>query len=447
MRKKQPDGPGRRFREERGSALLMAVFVVAIVGAMGIALLFQTTVEIKTSQTSLDVKKAFYLAEAGLEDARMTLWNLNDKGQDSFDDDLVGTAGVDGDINFDADQLVAARDSNGNVIGISGYGDDVPIRPLTNFAEGYYAAFVTNDPANTGGYASKNDSNDRVMITSIGVGPNRSVEVVQGIISREEIFPSVPPATITLLGPQPVFLGATSTPKDYDGEDCGGSGIPGLYVPVVGTIGSAAEANAELGINKNPDFTSGPYEGPDTFADLTDPAEETVVSSGYGTINPMWTDCLALKQMVEAVRGVADVVCTTPGCTWPPPSPDRVVFVDGDWAVPGKVKGQGLLLVTGELQFHGGADWNGLVFAIGEGSFGRYGAGNGTISGATIVADIAGPDDIYGTADDCTGGDGGFNPVIYDERGGGNSDTTYCTDDFALLDLVKPYDIIEFRQF
>jgi hypothetical protein len=426
----------------------MAVFVLAIVGAMGIALLFQTSVEIKTSRSSLDVKKAFYLAEAGLEDARATLWNDNNKGQDSFDQDLEYTAGDDGIIQIDGEQLLAIWDSDGNVIGISGYGDDEPITPFTGVGEGFYTAFVTNDPANSGGgVANVDDTNDRVMITSIGVGPNHSVEVVQGIITREEIFPSVPPATITLLGPMPVFEGAHSAPKEYDGDDCGGLGIPGLYVPVVGTVGDTAEANAELGINRNPDFESGGFEGPDTFADLTDPTEETVIGSGYGTIDPMWTDCLALKAMVENVRLVADVVCTDLTCIWPEPSPNRVIFVDGDWPVAPRARGEGLLLVTGTLEFNGRATWNGLVFAIGEGIFVRTGAGNGTISGATIVADIAGPDDIYGTADDCTGGDGGFSPVLYDERGGGNSDTTYCTADFAGLDLVTPYDIIEFRQF
>jgi hypothetical protein len=426
----------------------MAVFVLAIVGAMGIALLFQTSIEVKTSRTSLDVKKAFYLAEAGLEDARATLWNGNDKGQDDFDSELEDTAGDDGVIDFDADQLVAAWDSSGNLIGVSGYGDDAPVTPFTAFGEGYYAAFVTNDPANSGGgVTSLDDTNDRVMITSIGVGPNRSVEVVQGIITRDEIFPSVPPATITLLGPMPVFEGANSTPKEYVGDDCGGAGIPGLFVPVVGTVGESAEASAELGINRNPDFASGGYEGTDTFADLTDPNEETLIGSGYGTIDPMWTDCLALKAMVENVRLVADVVCTDLDCIWPDPSPNRVIFVDGDWPVAPRARGEGLLLVTGTLDFHGRATWRGIVMAVGEGIFVRSGAGNGTISGATIVADIAGPDEIYGTADDCTGGEDGFSPVLYDERGGGNSDTTYCTTDFAGLDLVKPYDIIEFRQF
>jgi hypothetical protein len=109
--------------------------------------------------------------------------------------------------------------------------------------------------------------------------------------------------------------------------------------------------------------------------------------------------------------------------------------------------GAGMILITGELRMHGTAEWSGLVYTIGEGVFTRYGSGNGSISGASMIADIAGADNMYGTADDCNNGQpDGFSSVTYDERGGGNSDTTYCTSDFAGLDLVRPYTIEQFRQ-
>ena len=105
-----------------------------------------------------------------------------------------------------------------------------------------------------------------------------------------------------------------------------------------------------------------------------------------------------------------------------------------------------MLLVTGSLTMHGAADWSGLIMVIGEGQFLRNGAGNGQILGGVMVADIAGPDDIYGTVDDCTGGVGGYDSATFDESGGGTGDTIYCT---AALDFARPlvpYDIIEFVQ-
>ena len=63
-----------------------------------------------------------------------------------------------------------------------------------------------------------------------------------------------------------------------------------------------------------------------------------------------------------------------------------------------------------------------------------------------VVADIAGPDGIYGTGDDCTGGQNGFGDSIYDENGGGNSGTGYCSTVVQASNHAKPYEILEFRQ-
>jgi hypothetical protein len=63
-----------------------------------------------------------------------------------------------------------------------------------------------------------------------------------------------------------------------------------------------------------------------------------------------------------------------------------------------------------------------------------------------FVADIAGPDEIFGTADDCTGGEDGFMPAYFNMQGGGMGDNVFCTD--ALLPSMpeEPYRIVDFRQ-
>jgi hypothetical protein len=87
-----------------------------------------------------------------------------------------------------------------------------------------------------------------------------------------------------------------------------------------------------------------------------------------------------------------------------------------------------------------------MIYVVGEGQFTRLGAGNGVISGAMFVADIAGPDDLFGTADDCTGPDNGFDSVSFDESGGGTGDTVFCTNDLTPALPVHPYDIVDFLQ-
>jgi hypothetical protein len=86
--------------------------------------------------------------------------------------------------------------------------------------------------------------------------------------------------------------------------------------------------------------------------------------------------------------------------------------------------------------------------AIGAGEFVRNGAGDRYISGAIMVADIAGPDNIYGTDDDCTGGpdDDGFDEASYDLSGGGEGQTIYCSDNINAANPPQPYDVVNFRQ-
>jgi len=202
---------------QRGSALLLAVFVLALVSLSGIGLLFLANSEVRTSYVGLRDKRAFYLAEAGQENGRMTLFGIN--GNNPFTDDLVSYPGVNG--VFDAIDPTAIQpifDGAGALTGVTGVGDDVPVRDVTGLSSGYYMAFITNDPAD--GVATTTDTNDLVMITGVGAGPEGEFEVVQAVVSQWEVIPQLPPATITLLGPPPAFESGTSEPHLYSGNDC-----------------------------------------------------------------------------------------------------------------------------------------------------------------------------------------------------------------------------------
>jgi hypothetical protein len=63
-----------------------------------------------------------------------------------------------------------------------------------------------------------------------------------------------------------------------------------------------------------------------------------------------------------------------------------------------------------------------------------------------LVADIAGPDNSYGTIDDCTGGSAGFAPAVFDESGGGDGLTVYCNADVLAATPTTRYAVVEFRQ-
>jgi len=69
--------PVESREQQRGSALIMAVFVLALLTTMGTALLFMSQHESRMGRAGLHSKQAFYLAESGIEDGRVTLYVAN----------------------------------------------------------------------------------------------------------------------------------------------------------------------------------------------------------------------------------------------------------------------------------------------------------------------------------------------------------------------------------
>jgi hypothetical protein len=103
-----------------------------------------------------------------------------------------------------------------------------------------------------------------------------------------------------------------------------------------------------------------------------------------------------------------------------------------------------MLVVTGTFDTLGYNTWQGMILVIGEG-IAYPGDEDNVISGAVVVADIAGPDEVYGTADDCTGGDGGFDSAFVETTYEDNL-FQYCTNDMLAAFPVKDFALHTFRQ-
>jgi hypothetical protein len=421
---------------ERGSALIIAVFAVAILSAMALALTFMGENELKLGRADLRGKKTFYVAEAGLEHGRLALFDTN--GKESFDDDLLAAAGGTADgIELDVDALLPTFDAAGILTGFStGYGDDVPLLATTSFGEGAYVAFLTNDPVD--GIDSTTDTNSRVMITAAGGTLGGSLEVVQAIVEQDPLLPPTPKAGITIIGPTPVWSPGNSAAKLYTGDDCNGSGEPGVFVPAVGLISDTAAADV-IAVPDKPTYESGGLAPDDTIANLNDTSHPAVSEP----LDPRWQDCQELHDLVTYLKGKAKTLCldgTT--CALPAAAPDNFIYVDDDYE-PGPISGEGLLIVTGTLTLDGQTDWDGIIMVIGEGHLIRSGAGNGQIFGGVIVADVAGADDIFGNSDDCGTG---LLPATWDTSGGGSGTVSYCGDMIWDAFPHDVYRVVEFLQ-
>lgn len=420
---------------QRGSALLIAVFVLALVSTLGLSLLFLTGSSEAMVVRGMSAKRAFYVAEAGQENGRMTLFETNGSG--TFDDDLTAAAGANGVLDVDPEALRAVHDENGDVIGLTGFGDDAPLRALTPFGDGWLAAFLTNDAAEVGSLV---DGNDRVVVTGVGTGRHGALEVVEALLVRQYLPPLLPPALFTIVGPDPVFDGGSSNDKLYRADDCSD---PDVQVPVVGVIGGSAEASAEAGVVKPDTYVSGSETGLDTVDDIA------------STIDPEWLDCTYLHELAEQVRDAAQLSGNsgTPNSELGTPGSPKSVYIEGDYVINGSFDGAGLLWVTGQLTMDGRASWHGAIYVVGQGLFVRQGGGNGVTEGAVFLANIAGPDGTMWTADDCSGDDGiggtaddGLGAAGYMNAGGGTHGSRYCIDAIRNTSPQRPYRVASFRQ-
>jgi hypothetical protein len=430
--------------------MVMAIFVLVLLTTTGVALLFISGNELKMSRADVASKQVFFMSEGGLEDGRNQLFVINKASAQprELDDELDGAAGVNNTVDFDPATLRPVYNSSGLVTGFTGYGDDVPVKPMTAFAGGWYVAFMQNDVASGAPEAMLDDENDRVLLTAMAADRNNHVELVRALVEREDTF-AIPPATITVLGENSTFEGGNSNSKEYIGNDFGSHCPPGTSgnVPVVGMIGSAAEAQAVGTINsfREDNYYSGSDTGAGTIDDLTtDP-----------NLPELWTNCELLVELADIVRGSADLVgnTSTPRASLGTPSTPKAVYINGDYTVSGNFTGAGLLFVTGHLEMDGQASWQGPIFAIGVGEFERNGAGNGVISGGVIVADVAGPDRILFTADDCSGEDGVHNTAddgvaegSFFSDGTGTSQTGYCSAYFNQWQSMRPFKLLSFVQ-
>jgi len=432
---------------ERGSALVLAIFAIFLLAAMGITLLFLADSDVKMNQAGLRAKKSFYLAEAGLEEARKALRaaNVASSNPAGLSDELVVAAGTGSPSAIEADPTTIAPvyNSAGIATSFTGYGNDVPLVANTALGTGRYTAFLTNDAVD--GWATKTDTNDRVMITAIGAGADRSVEMVQAIVEITEL-PALP-ATVTMLGPAPsTFVGGNSSSKIYSGNDCVGAtgytGVANLHMPVVGTMNSASQASVAASVTAD-DAT---YQStPESGANTVDDSSTTSDPRWTVTADPMWNDCQAVKALAASVKSAADYICTSsqPCSHWGTSTTSTVTYAEGNLN-PGT--GKGLLWVTGTLTINGATSWEGTIYVVGTGQFLRSGGGSGHTWGGIMVGDIAGPDNVFGTADDCTGPSAGFSAASFDTSGGGGHQTIYCSDIINKTNAGLPIAIEEFRQ-
>ena len=327
-----------------GGSVILVVMGFAAMGAMLVAvLMFASGSAMKRARQEYRFERAFFIAEAGLERAKLSIaTNL---------------------LNIDA--FVSNK--------VFGFG----AAPVA-FAGGEYLVGVRDDLESDGN--SNVDTNNTVIVTSTG----RFENATQVIEAELNMTASIPPvtgadgalglygsnATLDISHPSALIHG-----EDYDvpaNFDCSGSGCDGILTTNPAVAGVYAPTSALPVINGATHITGNPP-----------------VSTNQGIyIEQDWFNLVrTITQNVDIVLGSGNITSTNLGTRANP----KISIVTGNAKITGTVDGAGILIVNGgvEIDLAGTFHYEGLVIIIGDNindsSLEFNDKGNANILGATVV--------------------------------------------------------------
>ena len=280
----------------------------------------------------------------------------------------------------------------------------------------------------------------RMLVRSTGYGPHGARKELEAVIQKNYFSGLGAPSPLTLIGPPctPVGLCVPAVPPTtsvapnfvfnpgssnqtiYSGKDK-------LLKAFLPPIGITHDPNLPI-VLASISGVYGPFNG-SVFGNASNIAEEL----------PYWlTSPRRLDTTLEQLKGVAVASgkYTPPGVTPPnsgggrygdPISATGITFIDGNLEF--SQEGGGILVVTGDLTFKGGFEFNGLIIVTGAGGIKRTGGGKGSLQGNMIVA----PYTKTGLANGLTCSDDilvlnkldCFLAPRYDISGGGGSEIVY----------------------
>ena len=242
----------------------------------------------------------------------------------------------------------------------------------------------------------------RLLIRSTGYGPKGATKELEAVIQKNYFDGLGAPSPLTLIGPPCTPVGAC-TPIDWSTSPPEPRVAPKfVFIPGSSSVTSYSgkdkflkEFLPPIGLTHDPNLdlvravvrkVYTPAFGGSVFGNPSNIAIEL----------PNWLKSpKKLDDTLAKLKTVAQASGTYYGVGVTPPSPGGghygdfatatgITFVDGDLEF--SQEGGGILVVTGNLTFKGGFDFNGLVVVTGPGGILRTGGGKGSLQGNMIVA-------------------------------------------------------------
>jgi len=487
----------RRTDSQRGVALLIAIFVLLIIGAVGVALILSSSTETSIAANYRTATQVFYGAKAGLEEGRGRLWAGNPnsiaatvtaafttvgtnppalpKGRVFYITNPaageVVTPNVPGSAYYDSQYQkewgTAIQNATVTTITPSPLAPGtvaplykwVRITASTEQSTGHLVnGILPPDPSTPLFYdgtqqflASQIPPTIAIVpkqvftIAALAVTPSGSSSILE-YTTAMTIFNFQFPAALTLNGKNPNYQKPTSVPFVVQGNYPPAGGVascpvPPASLPAVGVVGGTSSVNAVVNdIQQNPN-RSAEYTG----GGLTTPS----VADVTGNLPTTESSPSQLEALVAQIESTANYVIQGPVTSLTPAqlgtaaNPVTVVIdspnngATGNLSLSGNVTGYGILVVRGTYSPAGTVGWNGIVLVIGQGDISGSGGGNNSYNGAVFVANTR---DSSGKILNNLG------TPIFDWSGGGGNGIAYnpCTINNATQN--QSYQVLSFRE-
>lgn len=438
-------------------AMVVTLVTLVVMLVLAVAVIQNSVATLRTSGNDSTSKVAAAVAEAGAEYTRELLRTQLRQGTTL---DQMLSAAANGGTLVDATTLGAFGSTTASQNGTS----NRPLVAPRTFSSGSFQVFLTNDVGEGGAQSASvrqtTDSNNRVMITSFGQRAGSLVTVQEQLGLSPVLMPGYNlPGVITLPGPTVNFQSFNSNARSVYGY-ADGQYATGPCYPTVAVTTNAAKQSVDAAVCARPNyFGCGQFDGTafcpkngtatnpstenflkpaDNPYDQTSPNVPKVLPDGT-TGNPLLTSVHHLNDLRAQIMAAADCTstsqCSSPYGTTAAP---MIVAIEGDFTMKGNESGAGILLVTGTLTVNGTPNYQGLILVIGKGDYLQNGAGNGTFSGAMLVANTHTPWDPQGRY---------VGTPTYNINGGGNSSYVYYDSSNITKYAVRsmPLDIVSFR--
>jgi Tfp pilus assembly protein PilX len=305
---------------EKGFLLIAALTLMAALTLLGTTAYILSSTDIKIGGNFRNNQMVLQVAMAGAERARelLRVENLASSDSSTFSDELNSTT---------------RKGANGVLNGYSSTTDDVSLASgaMNNVS---YVAYLTNDSAD--GASNTTDSNGKVLITSVGTGPNNSKAQVQIVVTASP--PPSSPATIYSKGD----VTGNGSSLTVNGNDACGAGA--ALAPIY------TKDPATTNLNGSPTLSGSPSTPQHGALDLDIPG---YINSLMANATTTLTD-----DQNGGTYGSASNYVTVYSDTNNPPNNQGLKLQN--------VTGYGILLVKGDLTLGGGFQWNGLILATGS---------------------------------------------------------------------------------